>query len=104
MIELNKLHTYIYIYAYSYVQQIHVHATVVQDTGTEQLQTNPAVAAPCLSTGKSTRRAVTKMGSNRIASGITGKRAGEARSPLAGHLGEGKLSFQTPLSCGSIHL
>ena len=39
-----------------------------------------------------------------ISSGIAGKRAGVARWPLAAHLGEGKLLFQTPLSCGSIHL
>ena len=33
---------------------------------------------------------------DRVASGITDKRAGVARWPLAAHLGEGKLLFQTP--------
>ena len=33
---------------------------------------------------------------DRIASGITGNRSGEARLPLAAHLVEGKLLFQTP--------
>ena len=33
---------------------------------------------------------------DRVASGIAGKLAGLDRWPLAAHLGEGKLSFQTP--------
>ena len=33
---------------------------------------------------------------DRVASGITGKRSGEARYPLAAHLGEGKLGIQSP--------
>ena len=66
-----------------------------------------------LSTGKPTGREVAAMGCNdlvigedhlldRVASGIIGKQAGEARWPLAVYPGEEKLQFHNPLSCGSI--
>ena len=78
-------------------------ASVDNASGSEQLQANKHVAGPWLSPGKPTRRAVTTMATNdlvvgkdymfwdRVASGITVKRAGVARLPLAAHLGEGKL-------------
>ena len=65
-------------------------ASVVQASGAVQLEANPRVAGPRLPHRKSTRRAVTPMVSidlvagedhlvGRVAFGITGKLAGEAR-------------------------
>ena len=81
-------------------------ASVVHASGSGQLQANPPVAGPRLSPGKLTRRATTTMGSIDLLTGedlLLGPsyqqynwlRAGEARWPLADHLGEGKLRFQT---------
>ena len=72
-------------------------ASVVHASSTGQLQENLPVAGPRLSPGKHTQRTITTMESNdlvvgkdqcwdRVASGTTGKRAGEARCPLAAHL------------------
>ena len=84
-------------------------ASVVHASGSAQLQANPHAAGPWLSPGKPTQRAITTMGSNdlvvgedhiwdRVASGITDKVwSGVARYPLAAHLGEVKLLFQTPV-------
>ena len=44
-------------------------ASVVHASGSEQLQANPHVAGPWLSTGMPTRRAVTTMGSNDLVVG-----------------------------------
>ena len=69
-------------------------------SGTGRLQANPPVEGPRFSHGKPTRRAITTMGLNDLvvgeggiefASGMTGKLTGEARWPLAVHIGEGKL-------------
>ena len=48
---------------------IALHASVVHASGSKQLQANPHVAGPWLSPGKSTRRAVTTMGSNDLVVG-----------------------------------
>ena len=46
------------------IYHIYNHASVVDASGSGQLQANPHVAGPWLSPGKPTRRAVTTMGSN----------------------------------------
>ena len=87
-------------------------ASVVHVFDNRQLQANPPVAGPRLTPRKSTRRAVATMGSNdlvvgedyRVASGITGKRAGVARWPLAYYIGGRQLWFQTSAVLRSIPL
>ena len=75
-------------------------------SATEQLLRNSQIAAPRLSLGKATLRAENILGSMtlslakttcwvRDASVINGNGADEARWPLAAHLGEGTLRFQT---------
>ena len=75
--------------------------SVVHASGIGQLLAYPTVAGPRLSPGKPTGRTVAAIGSSelvagettcryRVSSGIAGKQAGEARWPLASHIGEGK--------------
>ena len=82
-------------------------ASVVHASGSGQLQANPHVAGPWLSPGKSTRRAVTTMGSNDLVIGedhMLGSscqqynwRPGRCGSIAFGSSPRrGKLRFQTP--------
>ena len=73
-------------------------ASVVHASGIGQLQADPLVAGPRLSTWKPTRRAMATMGfidlvvcDDQASSGTTCRRAGEARWPLSAHLREKEL-------------